>query len=219
MQRAMIQDPMKVDTNRGTCERCGVSGCLRRCPKCDTAFYCSRKCERTDARRHRAECQAIADGEGDEGGSGEETGTPTLGGEAARQPGVEEGHQSKAAAAKGSSGSGEKSTVSKQLTCHHCGTAGAKKKCGGCNKTFYCSRECQRQDWKRHRKECNQDAKPGAKATAPLSAAETGQRLKAVAEDCGFTVTNLKTGEQAYEEYMRAMARSTMPDSQFDYGF
>ncbi|KAI0757034.1 hypothetical protein C8Q80DRAFT_1131749 [Daedaleopsis nitida] len=27
--------------------------------------------------------------------------------------------------------------------------------CGGCKKTFYCSQDCQRQDWERHKRRCH----------------------------------------------------------------
>ena len=37
--------------------------------------------------------------------------------------------------------------------CHRCGKE-AKSKCSRCNKSFYCSRECQRSDWSDHKKAC-----------------------------------------------------------------
>jgi MYND finger len=44
----------------------------------------------------------------------------------------------------------EESTVKK---CKSCGKDGVKK-CGGCGQVYYCSRKCQRNDWKRHKAEC-----------------------------------------------------------------
>ncbi|KAK3710703.1 hypothetical protein LTR37_010122 [Vermiconidia calcicola] len=45
------------------------------------------------------------------------------------------------------------------LTCATCSKAGATngsplQKCGGCRTTFYCSKDCQKADWKSHRTSC-----------------------------------------------------------------
>lgn len=37
--------------------------------------------------------------------------------------------------------------------CKSCGNDGMKK-CGGCRQVYYCSRKCQLNDWKRHKREC-----------------------------------------------------------------
>jgi MYND finger len=39
------------------------------------------------------------------------------------------------------------------VKCQDCGKDGAKK-CGGCGEVFYCSRACQRRDWKKHKTAC-----------------------------------------------------------------
>ena len=38
--------------------------------------------------------------------------------------------------------------------CNTCHISGKFKKCSGCEKVYYCSKECQRQDWKEHKKTC-----------------------------------------------------------------
>ena len=49
--------------------------------------------------------------------------------------------------------------------CNNCGNAEAKGKmvfgvCGGCKQAFYCSPECQKEDWsKKHKNECKEWAK------------------------------------------------------------
>lgn len=40
------------------------------------------------------------------------------------------------------------------LPCSHCGLPDARQKCGACLATFYCSRVCQKADWKLHKKLC-----------------------------------------------------------------
>lgn len=39
------------------------------------------------------------------------------------------------------------------MPCKQCGTP-TKQKCSGCKKMYYCSRECQKQDWKAHKVAC-----------------------------------------------------------------
>ena len=41
-------------------------------------------------------------------------------------------------------------------TCKVCGKEGNVRKCGQCLKAAYCSRDCQADDWKKHKKECVQ---------------------------------------------------------------
>jgi len=38
--------------------------------------------------------------------------------------------------------------------CAGCGSTERTKKCGRCEKAFYCGRECQKKDWKQHRSDC-----------------------------------------------------------------
>eukprot|EP01043_Picozoa_sp_COSAG02_P014330 COSAG02_NODE_589_length_19902_cov_119.928939_9_plen_289_part_00 len=38
--------------------------------------------------------------------------------------------------------------------CAKCGCGGAKKLCGRCRQVSYCSQQCQKQHWKRHKKQC-----------------------------------------------------------------
>lgn len=41
--------------------------------------------------------------------------------------------------------------------CVGCGTPNRLQKCSGCQTARYCSRECQKSDWKKHKKECKHD--------------------------------------------------------------
>ena len=44
-------------------------------------------------------------------------------------------------------------TAEAVVKCQDCGKDGAKK-CGACGEVYYCSRECQKRDWKRHKIAC-----------------------------------------------------------------
>ena len=47
----------------------------------------------------------------------------------------------------------------RSLRCDVCGSGGKTKKCHECQVARYCSRECQKEAWKRHKKECKRIAK------------------------------------------------------------
>lgn len=40
--------------------------------------------------------------------------------------------------------------------CANCGHPGATKRCGRCKTTYYCQKECQRSDYKAHKRVCAQ---------------------------------------------------------------
>ena len=48
---------------------------------------------------------------------------------------------------------GKSYVVTEVMKCHDCGKDGAKK-CGACGEVYYCSRACQRRDWKKHKAAC-----------------------------------------------------------------
>ena len=42
--------------------------------------------------------------------------------------------------------------------CNKCTSAVADHRCGRCKKVWYCGRECQSKDWKKHKRNCNTSA-------------------------------------------------------------
>ena len=63
--------------------------------------------------------------------------------------------------------------------CATCGIGGAKKLCGRCRQVSYCTQECQKQHWKRHKKQC-QAPSAGTKDPEPLSATELASAMAAL---------------------------------------
>ena len=52
------------------------------------------------------------------------------------------------------------SRLEEKYICNGCKIISLKLKiCTGCNKVLYCSRECQKKDWKEHKKICKKDWK------------------------------------------------------------
>ncbi|RLN96914.1 hypothetical protein BBJ28_00003374 [Nothophytophthora sp. Chile5] len=60
-----------------------------------------------------------------------------------------------------------KSEAAAPATCPICGTAESLRRCGACKRVSYCSREHQRQHWKKHRAEC---ARPSEKPESAANA-------------------------------------------------
>ena len=47
--------------------------------------------------------------------------------------------------------------ASNDKACRVCDAVEKTKKCSGCEKVYYCGRECQRADWKAHKSSCTQE--------------------------------------------------------------
>eukprot|EP01083_Nonionella_stella_P157575 511704_1 len=50
-------------------------------------------------------------------------------------------------------------------SCAKCNKTGATAVCGACKCTYYCSRDCQRKDWKQHKKICKMIKEQGQQKT------------------------------------------------------
>lgn len=137
------------------CAQCESQSDLKRCKACLTTWYCSRECQLRHWKRHKVTCAKT----GGKGGAAKR-GKPNDDGEKG-------GAQAAGGAAQSESKSREKGTATdkekKNLvmlnfeynTCQNCGRkAPGMKMCGQCGKGTYCSRDCQKQNWKQHKVDC-----------------------------------------------------------------
>ena len=68
--------------------------------------------------------------------------------------------------------------------CNTCGNTDAKKRCTRCLSVLYCNHQCQKADWKKHKKICSSTAKAGVVGVDTVD--PTGK---------GFYTLNWKTGK------------------------
>jgi serine/threonine protein kinase len=66
--------------------------------------------------------------------------------------------------------------------CANCGKEGAKKRCGKCQKIYYCHQECQKEDWPEHRVSCGVDARLWFQENKQLVRAEDFEVIKKLGE-------------------------------------
>ena len=70
-----------------------------------------------------------------------------------------------------------------QKKCANCKKFGLKfKKCSACQSVYYCSRECQRSDWKKHKKVCKKAKTKRKRPFLPTLRYCAGQRVKCFCE-------------------------------------
>ena len=95
------------------CSVCSKEG-AKRCSKCKLQYYCSKECQQSDWKNHKAICRK---------GNSEET-----------------------------------SAAMSLEPCSVCSKE-ASKKCSNCKLQFYCSKQCQKEDWKNHKAICKEVSK------------------------------------------------------------
>jgi MYND finger len=50
--------PCIQEEEEKVCEKCGAGGKLKKCARCEKAYYCGGKCQKEDWKRHKPECRA-----------------------------------------------------------------------------------------------------------------------------------------------------------------
>ncbi|GBC02154.1 hypothetical protein RclHR1_04480018 [Rhizophagus clarus] len=167
-----IKDNSEIETkkNNDTCSRCGKTSVVEVgggiCSKCKLVFYCSRDCQKEDWKRHKKECNHSS-----------VTTTKSTSSRLADVSITETNNEIK--------DNKEIETKKNDDVCSRCGKTSIVEAGGGicskCKSVFYCSRDCQKEDWKRHKKECNFNPATTTKSTSSRLAdviTETNNEIK-----------------------------------------
>ncbi|GFH61298.1 hypothetical protein CTEN210_17774 [Chaetoceros tenuissimus] len=122
-------------SNDGSCAACNKEGAVLRCAPCRDAgvdvFFCSRECQVKQWKIHKVVCKKTS----------------------TTKPKKEESNVNKEAKQEG------KKELQHKEICGNCFRTFAEigsnlSMCSKCNKSYYCSRECQVEDWPRHKSLC-----------------------------------------------------------------
>jgi hypothetical protein len=148
---AKIDDMALMDSKRRAqfmgraCHACfKTEANMLKCGLCLKAYYCTKECQKSHWRQHKATCDR---------GGGEPPGSASSAADSALPHATQHDDASVNAPASGWAGA-----------CHFCAksevqVADRLKRCDRCRSVAYCSVECQRSDWKAHKKECAKPAK------------------------------------------------------------
>ncbi|XP_076454442.1 uncharacterized protein LOC143289327 [Babylonia areolata] len=159
-----------LDTCGRSCALCRNPSNLQRCGRCFRVFYCSKDCQRLDWSNHRSVCLEVT----------------------ARASASAASSKSEEASPPGGAKSNDIDSDSDKSpgpvgTCEGCKRTGQSlKTCSRCCSASYCSKECQRDDWKQHKKDCKKIEK--SRVQKDWEAGKMFQEL-ARAMDPSLTVT------------------------------
>jgi hypothetical protein len=153
---------MKKREKESKCSYCGqTSENLRKCTRCQAVQYCNRDCQQKHWKLHKVSCKenttpATATSSVKDGAAA--TSTTSSGTPAMNRPPTSMSDTSGSGG--GANDDGPKQFISLGIPdiiqCHYCSKILTMiKKCGGCLKTTYCSKQCQELHWKYgHKNEC-----------------------------------------------------------------
>jgi hypothetical protein len=148
----MAMDPKKRARFMGrACHNCfKTQTSMLKCSLCLTAHYCSKECQKTDWRLHKATCDR-----GVESPSPAPSQQQSLSSADSLQQHDDEHVDASV------SGSG----LEANEACHSCSKLQSQiaerlKRCDRCRSVAYCSVQCQRSDWRAHKKACTKSVKP-----------------------------------------------------------
>lgn len=180
-------------TNYVVCINCGIREGTKRCMKCQQAFYCSRDCQvKHWKEEHKKSCTQI------------ETGTK-------REDTEVKEKQFKAS----------KFPSTEFVVCLSCSEREAKFYCSRCKRQLYCSRECQVEHWRQHKKVCQSKEKQAKskenknEKTANVSAEKIRQDLlnsgSASEAQVSQLLTNLKSFYPRFPPHLRKVLDLDIP--------
>lgn len=143
------QDKKKQDNNfkkEGICRSCLSEGSKLRCTGCSNTFYCSKECQKEDWRRHKNVCEGL------QRKKEKRTSIKNL------QTNNAESSKDSAGVAGATGGAKRCDSDEKEPVgiCIKCEKPGHSKRCSRCRKVFYCSKQCQQEDWSKHKQVCKQ---------------------------------------------------------------
>ena len=87
-------------------------------------------------------------------------------------------------------------SVSIQKQCHQCEitadklTTGSLKTCSGCKKVYYCSRDCQGEDWKAHKLVCKKISEIGKNSNTAKEKSTSGQAISSFEKTASHSQTD-----------------------------
>jgi hypothetical protein len=173
-----------------SCVRCDAKETYL-CKGCKQVHYCGRICQKQDWKRHKPECRKVIENQKQKNKNKKQNEKTTTGTEHCpdcpkNQKLICDGcskvflcclkcpkenwkaHKCKEERQKQPEDIKSKTTHKKikhKVTCAGCKERGTHQ-CGGCKEVYYCGTECQKQDWKRHKHECQKQNERNTVITA-----------------------------------------------------
>ena len=166
LRTAQMSGPGQLPEPTDRCERCGKAGTQSMC-MCGER-YCSRECLLADWSGHQSICRVVYDNNMVQWVITKLEMKDTL-----CMAEFAAAHGQRALPPmKGGRGTAKQQRAEQRVVCAHCNAPGATFQCSACklNTANYCSKDCQTQAWKGHKKACKAERKRLAAKAAPASA-------------------------------------------------
>ena len=158
LEMVPLQDPRMCAQFMGrSCHKCfKTNPKMQKCGICLLAHYCSKECQKTHWPLHKVICRRDGESHGAASSQPCDDEPAACSSNSSLPPAQPSNGASVNLPAASSHGLG---------ACHFCAKSQAQiadrlKLCNGCRSVSYCSVECQRNDWRAHKKECAKPAKP-----------------------------------------------------------
>ncbi|KAL4232003.1 translational activator for mitochondrial COX1 [Mactra antiquata] len=172
---------------KGDCSNCGIVDCVKRCSRCNKTYYCSTACQKEEWPLHKRFCnkKTASSRYTSETKSKDQKTVNAENTDDGHSGGLQ--HEEKRKASYKSdlfetrtdthTSNANGSDVDESLNdhffdmndepfgasrqpkgdCSNCGIVDCVKRCSRCNKTYYCSTDCQKEEWPLHKRFCNKE--------------------------------------------------------------